>query len=564
MSSKKDTSRIPIQGSERQPLVGSHAVGPIDPNQQVEVTVRLRHAESDDIQSRIQEMANQLPSERHYLTAEELESYHGADPDDMAKVEQFALDNGLQVVRSDNTKRAVVLKGSASAMNAAFGVELKQYHYSEGSYRGRTGHIHVPTDIASIIEGVFGLDDRPQAEPHFRHHNSSKKEQSSETLASFNVTFTPVELAKLYNFPTDRNGNKINGTGQCIAIIELGGGYRDSDLDTYFSRLGIDKPDVSSVPGTRGAGNHPTGNPNGPDGEVMLDIEVAAAVAPKAKIVVYFDKPDDRGFLAALNRAIHDTSNKPSVISISWGKPEEYWTAPNRRAFNGMLQDAAALGITVCCASGDNGSSDERPSNDGQGIPDGNAHVDFPASSAFALACGGTHLTAFNGSINKEIVWNDHDGGAGGGGISAFTKRPDYQRNLVLPTSVNGANFDGRGLPDVSGDASPITGYQVRVDGRDFPIGGTSAVAPLWAGLIALINQAIGARAGFLNTLLYTHIGPNGVLRDITIGNNGLNDVKVIGSNQLVDIAGYSAVTGWDASTGWGSPDGKKIMTSLI
>ena len=153
-------------------------------------------------------MANQLPSERHYLTAEELETNHGANPDDVAKVERFAIQHGLQVVRSDNTKRAVVLKGPASTMNATFGVELKQYQYSKGSYRGRTGHIHVPTEIASIIEGVFGLDDRPQAEPHFRHHKSSRKGQSSETLTSSNGTFTPVELAKLYNFPTDRNGNK--------------------------------------------------------------------------------------------------------------------------------------------------------------------------------------------------------------------------------------------------------------------------------------------------------------------------------------------------------------------
>lgn len=130
-----------------------------------------------------------------------------------------------------------------------------------------------------------------------------------------------------------------------------------------------------------------------------------------------------------------------------------------------MLQDAAALGITVCCASGDNGSSDERPSDDGEGIDDGHAHVDFPASSAFALACGGTHLKALIDSISNEKVWNDSDGGgATGGGISSVTQRPDYQRNLVLPPSVNGFNFDGRGLPDVSGDASPLTGYEVRVD----------------------------------------------------------------------------------------------------
>jgi kumamolisin len=173
-------------------------------------------------------------------------------------------------------------------------------------------------------------------------------------------------------------------------------------------------------------------------------------------------------------------------------------------------------------------------------------------------------VTALNGSINKEIVWNDPDGGATGGGISIFMQRPEYQRNLVLPTSVNGVNFDGRGLPDVSGDASPSTGYRVRVDGRDFPIGGTSAVAPLWAGLIALINQAIDNRVGFLNTLLYTRLGPNGVLHDITSGNNGLSDVKVIGEDQLVEVKGYPAETGWDASTGWGSPDGKKLLSNLV
>jgi kumamolisin len=558
------TSKVPVPGSERLPLVGSRAVGPVDPNQLIEVTIRLRRAGSDDLESRIKEMANQLPSERHYLTTEELETDHGANPDDVAKIEQFAILHGLQVVRTDITKRAVVLQGTASVMNATFGVELERYEYSKGSYRGRTGYVHVPTEIASIIEGVFGLDDRPQAEPHFRHYKISGRESTELLRRSVSRTFTPPELAKLYNFPTDRNGSEMDGRGQCIATIELGGGYRESDLDTYFSSLGIPKPDISSVPGTRGADNQPTGNPKGPDGEVMLDIEIVAAVAPKAKIVVYFDKPDDRGFLAAVNRAIHDNVHKPSVISISWGKPEEYWTDSNRRAFNGILQDAAALGITVCCASGDNGSSDERPSDDGHGIPDSDAHVDFPASSAFALACGGTHVTALNGSINKEIVWNDPDGGATGGGISIFMQRPEYQRNLVLPTSVNGVNFDGRGLPDVSGDASPSTGYRVRVDGRDFPIGGTSAVAPLWAGLIALINQAIDNRVGFLNTLLYTRLGPNGVLHDITSGNNGLSDVKVIGEDQLVEVKGYPAETGWDPSTGWGSPDGKKLLSNLV
>jgi kumamolisin len=549
--------RVSIPGSERLPLAGARVVSQLDPNEQIEVTVRLRRIASDKLESKIEEMANQLPSERHYLTAEELEVSHGANVDDLAKVKSFANKHGLEVIKSDAAKRAVVLSGTAANMKSAFGVKLERYEYSKGSYRGRTGSVHIPQELASIVEGIFGLDDRPQAEPHFRHLVKAKKKEVQKSARDTTKTFTPTDLAKLYNFPT-----QLDGSGQCIAIIELGGGYRDSDLATYFSGIGVSSPRISSVPGTRGSDNQPDGDPNGPDGEVMLDIEVAGAIAPGAEIVVYFDKPDDRGFLAAVNRAIHDSIHKPSVISISWGKPEIDWTESNRQAFNRILQDAAALGITVCCASGDNGSSDERPPDE-EGIPDNNAHVDSPACLPFALACGGTHLRSSNGAITDEIVWNDRDGGATGGGISDFVIRPSYQTSLSMPSSANGGNFDGRGVPDVSGDASPITGYRVRVDGQDFAIGGTSAVAPLWAGLIALINQSIGARVGFFNTLLYKRLGPSGTLRDITAGSNDLTNVKVRGMDRLVNVNGYTAKRGWDPCTGWGSPDGKKILNAL-
>jgi kumamolisin len=195
------------------------------------------------------------------------------------------------------------------------------------------------------------------------------------------TSFTPTTLASLYGFPPPGNGQ-----GECVAIIELGGGYWPADLQTYFAGLGISPtPKVSAVSVDHGK-NHATGDANGPDGEVMLDIEVVGAIAPAAKIVVYFTPNTDAGFLAAIISAAHDMINNPSVISISWGGPESSWTTQAMTSFDNAFQSAAALGITVCIASGDNGSSD--------GATDGADHVDFPASSPHVLACGGTSLQA--------------------------------------------------------------------------------------------------------------------------------------------------------------------------
>ena len=267
----------------------------------------------------------------------------------------------------------------------------------------------------------------------------------------------------------------------------------------------------------------------------MLDIEVAATIAPKAKIAVYFAPNTDRGFLDAVTTAVHDTTRKPSVVSISWGGPESSWTPQAMQSFDQAFQDAADLGVTICCASGDNGSADMA-----QGW-DGKAHVDFPASSPSVLACGGTHVDAAGGTVTSEVVWNDlPTGGAGGGGVSDTFALPTWQAKSGVPPSANAGGHVGRGVPDVCGDASPRSGYIVRVDGQQAVIGGTSAVAPLWAGLIALLNQHFGHPVGFLNPVIYGLPPAAKAFRDITSGNNGA----------------YSARAGWDACTGLGSPDG--------
>jgi kumamolisin len=261
----------------------------------------------------------------------------------------------------------------------------------------------------------------------------------------------------------------------------------------------------------------------------MLDIEVIGAVAQGARIVVYFAPNTTDGFYDVIAAALHDSHRSPSVISISWGQAEAGWTAAAMDAYDALLADAGSLGVTVYAAAGDDGAADNAAGR----------NVDFPASSPHAVGCGGTTLTD-----TDEVVWNGlaNNHGATGGGVSTHFALPSYQNGVGVPAAPDGSV--GRGVPDVAGDADPATGYLVRVDGQDVVIGGTSAVAPLWAGLTALANQANTTRAGAVHDRLYAH--PE-AFHDVTTGDNG----------------GYSAGAGWDACTGLGSPHGSQIVTTL-
>jgi kumamolisin len=526
MASKSERYTIP--GSERAPLYGARSAGAVTPDERIEVSVRVRARPGTRDPAASGALEDKPPVEREYLSREEYAARHGAAPDDIAKVEAFAKQHHLAVVESSAPRRTVVLSGTASALSAAFGATLMQFEHDGGTYRGRTGSLSVPADLAGIVEGVFGLDNRPQATPHFQVLGGDGVVVARDAGASF----TPPQLAKLYGFPTG-----VDGSGQCIAIIELGGGFKPADITAYFTGLKLPVPNVKAI-SVDGGKNHPT-NANSADGEVMLDIEVAASIAPKATIAVYFAPNTNKGFLDAITTAVHDATNKPSVISISWGSAEVNWTGQAMTQFDQAFQAAASMGVTVCCAAGDNGSAD--------GVADGKAHVDFPASSPFALGCGGTKLSASATAITNEVVWNeDAKTSATGGGVSGFFALPSYQQKAKVPPVAGGAK-SGRGVPDVAGDADPNSGYKVRVDGQSMVIGGTSAVAPLWAGLVALLNQKLGKPVGYLNPLLYGSLAGKGALRDIVSGNNG----------------SYSAATGWDPCTGWGSPIGTKLLSAL-
>ncbi|MFK4445816.1 kumamolisin [Caballeronia udeis] len=518
-------NKHPIAGSDKPQPEGARCLGACNPDEKIEVVVMLRRQNEDAFRQLMQKI-NSGAADAVPVSREEFSKRFGASAQDVARTEAFAKAHGLTVVRADPGARSVVLSGTISQFSTVFGVKLERFeHHAIGEYRGRTGPVNVPEDMKDVVTAVLGLDSRPQARPHFRFRPPFKT-----ALSESSTSYTPLDLARLYDFPGG------DGSGQCVGIIELGGGYSESDLSAYFSQLGVAQPNVVAV-GVDQANNAPSGNPNGPDGEVTLDIEIVGAIVPGARIAVYFTANSDAGFIDAVNRAVHDDTNKPSVISISWGGPETNWTSQSQNAFDEVLQSAAALGVTVCAASGDSGSGD--------GVANGD-HVDFPASSPYVLACGGTHLLASASGIRSEVVWNDGDqGGAGGGGVSAVFALPVWQNGLSV-TRVSGGRsaLTKRGVPDVAGDASPLTGYDVIIGGTQTVVGGTSAVAPLWAGLITRINAAAGKPAGFLNPKLYAAKTAG---HDITQGNNG----------------SFEATAGWDACTGLGSPDGVKVAAAL-
>jgi subtilase family serine protease len=346
---------------------------------------------------------------------------------------------------------------------------------------------------------------------------------------------TPPQVAELYDFPP-----QTDGSGQCIGIIELGGGYVAADVDVYFKTIGVPAPKIVDVP-VAGGENRPLINPV-VDSEICIDLEVAGSIAPGAKLACYFAPCTCLGFIDAINSAIHDRENRPSVLSISWSLSEAAWLYSPMvvGAFEEALKDAAMLGITVCCASGDYGATSE--------IHDGRAWVDYPSSSPYILSCGGTALYAGDEQAFAETAWNTLaiQGQATGGGISEFFALPEWQKDAGVPPSINFGGRIGRGVPDVAAVSDPLTGYFVRVDGTNTVMAGTSSAAPLWCGLLARISQRLGTRLGYINPLLY-QIAKQGVFRDIVIGNNG----------------GYSAGPGWDACTGLGRPIGSRLLEAL-
>jgi len=420
--------------------------------------------------------------------------------------------HGFTVVSStgDHIDTTSSYANLAKVLNA----QLFVFHIvgDEKTYYNHVEAVHIPEAFVGVRH-IFGLSNVPASETRLDMRTHAPNTPATGALSSF----TPVQIANLYKFPA------FTGTGQIIGIIQLGGGYTPQDLNAYFGSLGLATPTVVAVSADGIATNNPADLESSV--EVLLDIQVAGAVAPGAKIVVYFGTNSYAGFYKAIQAAINDTVHAPSIISISWGAPEKLWPRTVLRQYNTLFASAVAKNINVFAACGNEGSSN--------GLP--GVNVDFPASSPNVIACGGTRLSSNGVTIFNETVWNS-SGGATGGGFSKFFKKASYQKS-----SKNAF----RGLPDLCGNADPLTGYRILVRGSPKVVGGTSAVSPLMAGLCARVNEAKQARVGFWNIKMYK--APSTLWTDIVSGKNGV----------------YSASKGWDACTGLGRINGALSIPSL-
>jgi kumamolisin len=509
-------ARFTLAHSTRTPMPGAVATGPADATQTMTVSLRLRRNPAAPPLPRPGAQSSLPVRGRTHLTREDFAKIHGTTPADFAAIQAFATAHGLTVTSTESGRRTAVLSGTPAQLGAAFGVTLQQYHTGKTGYISHEGEVTMPAALTGIVESVHGLDTRPIGQPMIR--------PAPEGITSLGISpLLPAQVAKLYGFPTN------SASGQTIGIIEYGGGYLTSDIQHYFNNIAhLPVPSVSSV-SVNGATNNFSPNDGNASLENALDIAVAGSVAPGAKLVVYFAPGNEQGWLDSLLIAIHDTTNKPSVISISWGGPESDWGLA-MSAISPAFIEAAALGVTVFIASGDFGA----------GSP---ADVYFPASDPGVTGCGGTTISNVSGTSFSQAAWS-----GSGGGVSGAFALPEWQSRAGVPASKNPAGHIGRGVPDIAGNADNLSGYMLAFNGGTVgPVGGTSAVAPLYAGLAALLNASLGEPLGFLNANLYTAEGPY-AFDDVTTGNNN----------------GYNAGPGWDPVTGLGSINGSSLATTLM
>jgi kumamolisin len=514
-----------LAGTDRTLAAGTRVVGRPAADAPVRLVIKLRSPESPE--SFATALGLMPPLERRRISDEEYAERYGAGEDDVAAVLAYCTEHRIERVYAKPAARIVVVQGTVEDVETAFGVDLKLVRGRRGEiYRTYAGPLSVPDPLHDVITTVVGFDD---VELGIRGGRRCPVGRDPLSVP---------DIARLYDFPSG-----LDGRGQRIALLEFGGGFSAPDFATYFQSLGTAPPDVTVV--TVGNGSNDVQGTLST--EVMLDVEVAGAAAPGAELTVYFGMNTMPGWLETFTTAVHD-SPAPSVISTSWVKNEvenTKLTLPSSvvNEISRILAEAAVRGITVTAATGDTGFT--------AGVHDGAPHVALVASIPYALACGGTTLHLASGAIDKETVWNTAMSCATGGGVSEYFPKPPWQATANVPV-VPVTKFAGRGIPDVAAAAGLVPGYQIFALGQSLASGGTSASAPLWAALIARVNQRLGeirpgSTVGYVTPLLYTGVGLTSAFRDVKEDGNGF----------------YSAADGWDPCTGWGTPNGTELLRAL-
>jgi kumamolisin len=510
---------VALAGSHRARPEGAKAVGKVAPDEPIVVWIYLRDpaTEAHAPGSAADLAALGRPTTRRALARQRAAALAPA----IAAIGRFAKQNSLTVRSVQAARQCVVLRGTAARMSKLLGASLRLYEDGPHRFRARSGSLKVPRAIARWTRAVLGFDQRPQV--------------GLRALAGDGDAggLWPSEVAALYGIPLARTG-----PSQCIGIVALGGGYLPSDVAAAAAQAGRPAPVVIERSVDGATNQYDGGTPR--DEEIALDIQVVAGIVPAARIVVYFAQNTTASLAAAIHQAVFDDVNRPQVLSISWGSAEKFWQPGPRAAVQAALADAVRLKVSVTVASGDLLATG--------GVSDGAAHVFFPSSSPYVLGCGGTALTLQGNDIVSEAVWKENFTGTGGG-ISEVFPVPDFQARAALPPSVT-TGARGRGVPDVAAAAASVPGYRIILDGNPIVKDGTSAVAPLWAAMIALANARRGAPLGFVNPILY---GNRDLFRPITEGDNRFRGV------------GYAAAPGlsWNACTGLGAPKGAEVIAAL-
>ncbi|HEV7926802.1 MAG TPA: S53 family peptidase [Verrucomicrobiae bacterium] len=531
-----------LKGSEHSLPKGDKALKPTSENEMATVTLILRRRLDGPKLKTLEDFSANPGANGPSIARADFTAAHGADPDEMNKVVEFAQSHGLAVLERHAARRAVVVHGKVGALNKAFAVRLTDYSFAGGKYHGHTGPAHLPASVAKCVEAICGLNERPVPAKHWVTRRPQHPTDPPNTTA-----LTPQQVALLYNFPPG------DGAGQTIGIYEMttgdgAPGYAPEDLvrtmQAFGGGLQTPAPIDVSIDGVANSGVS--------DGETGLDITVASAIAPAAKLAVYFTGGTPQNILHAIQRMVHPGASdpQPTILSISygWGPDDasaQSFSDQEYTQLDQLFQDAANLNITVLVSSGDSGAFVASKTQ---------AQTSYPSTEPWVISCGGTAIGDIQGTNFDEYAWNDGaQGGASGGGVSARFPVPTYQSAAGVPKR-NGTKQPGRGVPDIAGNASPYSGYPQFVNGQSETIGGTSAVAPLYAGLLARINSNLGASVGFINPTLYSLAAS--AFRGIVSPPGPAN-------NSFQGVTGYPVTSGWNACTGLGSAKGIALQNGL-
>jgi kumamolisin len=502
---------------------------------QLMITVYLKRDKHENGMT-IQEYADAvIAGTQPVLGHDEYVYQFGAVKDEVILVADWATDHNLTVIEANINSATVKLSGTAEQYNNIFNITLQTVTANDREYITHTGSITIPTDIDAVVDLILGLDNSVS----FSHNAILETTTPGPLDPNLISSPTPVDLALAYKFPRAPGGDLVQGNGACVAIIELGGGWTTQNLTSTFGRISQPNPTVVDV--SVDGGVNDGGADVGSSGEVMLDIYCVGAVVPAAKIAMYFAPNSFQGFIDTIITPTNDTVNNPSVISVSWGTTDSNWGSTSRNAFETALAAAVVKGITVFIAAGDYGV---------RALSGGTTYtVQYPATSPYCVCAGGTVISINNDySIASEVPWGTSGGSyAGGGGVSTIFSVPTWQTGFSSKTYPGGtvASLTGRGIPDVSAMATGYTFYYGAANYTGTFVG-TSATAPLLAGMMARLNAMSQKRIGFVNVDWYA------------VRTTAFND-QTTGDNHGGNTVGYMADTGWDAATGLGTPIGTEL-----